>query len=106
MGVTAQVLANGVLTGSQAEYYACPAGTTAVLKAATITNNTGGAVDVSVWLNPITAGTDRLLIDSHTLADEETYLCPELINQVLEAGGTIDALGLNCILYVSGVEIV
>lgn len=106
MATTAQVFAQGVLTGSQAEYYACPTGTTAIIKAAALINATGGAVDVTVWLNPVGGGTDRVLIDTHTVADEETYLCPELINQVLEAGGTIDALGNGVTIYVSGVEIV
>jgi len=106
MAVTAKVLAQGVLTGSQAEYYACPTGTTAIVHSAVLCNTTGGAVDCSVWLNPASGGTDRVLIDTHTIADEETYLCPELINQVLEAGGTLDALGNGVTLYVSGVEVV
>lgn len=106
MAVTAQVFAEGVLTGSQAEYYACPAGTTAIIHAATLTNGSGGVVACSVWLNPRSGGTDRLLIDTHALADAESYACPELINQVLEAGGTIDALGDGVTLYVSGAEVV
>ena len=106
MGVTAKSLADSALTGTQATYYTVPALTAAIIKAASVTNNTGGAVDLSVWLNPRTSGTDRVLIDTHTVADEETYTCPELVNQVLEAGGTLEALGLNLVLYVSGVEIV
>jgi len=106
MAITAKVLAQAVLTASQAEYYAAPTGTTAIIHAAVLCNTTGGAVDCTVWLNPASAGTDRVLIDTRTLADEESYICPELVNQVLAAGGTIDALGLNVTLYVSGVEIV
>jgi hypothetical protein len=104
--VTAQCLADGALTGSQATYYTAAALTTAIIKAATLTNNTGAPVAVSVWLNPRTSGTDRPVIDTRTLSDEESYPCPELINHVIEAGGTLDALGLNVVLYVSGVEIV
>jgi hypothetical protein len=40
-----------------------------------------------------------------SLATNVSYTCPELVNQVIEAGGSLQALGLNVTLVASGVEI-
>lgn len=106
MSLSPKNLADAVLTASAVTYYTAPTATKAIIKAATLCNNSGGAVNVTLTLNPRTGGTARTLIDNRSIADQETYLCPELINQVVEAGGVIQAQGLNVELMISGVEIV
>lgn len=106
MSTTVKNIADAVLTGSLAAVYTVPTGTRAVIRAAVLTNTTGAPVDATVDINPRTSGTARVVIDSRTLADEESYLCPELINQVLEAGGVLRASGNGVTLMVSGAEIV
>lgn len=109
MTTTVKRLVSGSqLTGSAATYYTAGTLTKAVIKSAQLTNTTAGAVACTVYVVPSggTAGATNTLISARSIAVGETYNCPELINQVLEAGGFIQALGLNVTLTVSGVEIV
>lgn len=109
MTVTARRLVPGSqLTGAAAAYYTAPTNTRAVIKAATLTNTTAGAVAVTVYLVPSggSAGATNVLISALNLAAGAAYACPELINQVIEAGGSLQAFGLNVTLVASGVEIV
>ena len=105
MSIKAKSLADGVLTASLVDQYTAPANTRTVIKSASFCNTTGGAVLLTVKLVPRSGGTARTVIDEESLADTDTYLAPECINQVLEAGGKIQALGLNIEVYISGVEI-
>src|SRR5688572_161067 len=105
MTTTAKRLVSGSqLTGSAATYYTAPSLTKARIQAAALTNTTGGAVACTVYLVPSggSAGATNTFISARSIAAGETYPCPELINQVIEAGGTIQALGLNVTLAVSG----
>ena len=74
--------------------YTCPAGTAARVMKCTATNDTttvttitvhkvesGGAVDV-----------DRAIINGRNLGSNETYECPEIVGQVLDAGDFISAI--------------
>jgi len=106
MSLSPKNLADGALTASLVTQYTAPANTKAIIKAASLCNTSGGAVLVTLTLNPRTAGSARTLIDNRSVADEETYNCPEVINHVLEAGGVIQASGLNVLFVMSGVEIV
>lgn len=106
MSINAKNLGDAVLTGSLAAVYTAPSSTRAIVKQAALCNTTGSPVDVTVDVNPRSGGTARVLIDTRTLADEETYTCPELINLVVEAGGVVRASGLNVTMMLSGVEIV
>jgi len=101
-----RLVAGSQLTAAAATYYTAPAATKAIIKAATLLNNTGGAVTVDVHLVPnggSATAANRVL--RKTLANDTGHTCPELVNQVLEAGGTIQALGLNVAMVVSGVEL-
>ena len=95
------------LTGAAVAYYTTPAAMRAVIRSALLVNTTGGAVVCTVHLVPSggTAGATNCVISGYTLGNGQSYTCPELVNQVLEAGGMIQALGLNATLIVSGAEV-
>lgn len=71
------------------------ANTKRVITAAAFVNTTAGAVPVSAYLVASGANPDATscLVSARTLAPGETYFCPELINQGMNAGGTVQALG-------------
>lgn len=82
----------------------------AVIDKATITNTSGSNVTVSVNLVTVSgsAGASNLIIDTRTIVPDETYLCPELVGQVLEAGGfisTIAGSATSLTMRVSGREV-
>ena len=60
----------------------------------TVTNTSAGNVTISVNLVTVTgsASTSNLIIDTRSIAPEETYACPELVGQALEPGGFISTL--------------
>lgn len=66
----------------------------AIIDKFTVTNTSAGNVTLSV--NIVTsggsAGASNLILDARAIAPDETYTCPELVGQVLEAGGFISTL--------------
>jgi hypothetical protein len=66
----------------------------AIIDKFTVTNTSAGNVTLSV--NLVTsggpAGASNLILDTRTIAPDETYTCPELVGHVLEAGGFISTL--------------
>lgn len=60
----------------------------------TVTNTTGGNVAFAINLvaSGDAAGADNLVLDDKVIAPGETYLCPEVIGQVLESGDFISTL--------------
>ena len=82
----------------------------AIIDKATVTNTNTAAQTFSV--NIVTsggvAGNANLIIDTRTVQPDETYLCPELVGQVLAPGGFISTIASNATsltLRVSGREI-
>lgn len=69
-------------------------GVTTIIDKFTVTNTSGANVAVSVNLvaNGDTAGNQNLVLATRTLSPNETYTCPELVGQVLQAGGFISTL--------------
>jgi len=63
----------------------------AIIDKATITNT--GASNASFNVNVVTSGGSannaNLVIDTKTVVPNETYLCPELVGQVLDGGDFI-----------------
>lgn len=106
MALTILNLYDGVLAAGLGTLYTAAALTKAVVRAASFCNPTGGAVSLTVTLIPRTAGTARTLVSARSLAAGETYLCPELINQVIEAGGSIRGSGLDIQVSISGTQVV
>ncbi|CAB4166405.1 hypothetical protein UFOVP845_28 [uncultured Caudovirales phage] len=66
----------------------------AIIDKFTVTNTSANNVTLSVNLVTVlgTAGASNLILDARTIAPDETYTCPELVGQVLEAGGFISTL--------------
>ncbi len=66
----------------------------AIIDKFTVTNTSAANVVFSCNLIPIaeSASASNLVLDSKVIAPDETYLCPELIGQVLEDGGIISTL--------------
>ena len=60
----------------------------------TVTNTSAANVTFSVNLvaSGGTAGDANLVLKAKTVVPNETYTCPELVGQVLEAGGTISTI--------------
>jgi P pilus assembly chaperone PapD len=82
----------------------------AIIDKATVTNTSASNVTLSVNLVTVSgsAGASNLIIDNRTIVPDETYLCPELVGQVLEAGGfisTIAGAATSLTMRVSGREI-
>ena len=82
----------------------------AIIDKATVTNTSANNVTLSVNLvtSGGSAGSANLIIDTRTIVPDETYLCPELVGQVLEAGSfisTIAGAATSLTMRVSGREV-
>lgn len=66
----------------------------AIIDKFTVTNTSAAAVVFSVNLITVsgTAGNENLIIKTKSISPNGTYICPELIGQVLEASGFISTL--------------
>jgi hypothetical protein len=66
----------------------------AIIDKFTVTNT--NTVNVTFSVNLVasggSAGTANLIVKTRSIVPGETYLCPELVGQVLEAGGFISTL--------------
>jgi hypothetical protein len=66
----------------------------AIIDKFTITNTSAGNVTISV--NLVTSGgspgASNLILDTRAIAPDETYTCPELVGQALEAAGVISTI--------------
>jgi len=81
-----------------------------IIDKATVTNTSSGNVTISV--NLVTSGgspgANNLIIDTRSIAPNETYTCPELVGQALESGGfisTIASAATSLTIRASGREI-
>jgi hypothetical protein len=82
----------------------------AIIDKFTVTNTTAGNVTISV--NLVTSGgtpaASNLIMDTRSIAPDETYTCPELVGQALESGGfisTITSAATSLTIRASGREI-
>jgi hypothetical protein len=82
---------------------------TAIIDKFTATNTTASNALISVNLvsSGGVAGTTNLIVDARPIAPDETYTVPELVGQVLAAGGFISTTGTATALTIrsSGREI-
>jgi hypothetical protein len=81
-----------------------------IIDKATVTNTSSGNVTISV--NLVTSGgspgANNLIMDTRSIAPDETYTCPELVGQALESGGfisTIASAATSLTIRASGREI-
>ena len=98
MTTTLYILDGTLMTGSAATYgNAVPANTKRVFRSMKIYNGTSAPVQCEVHLiasGGTASDTNRVIL--RTIGVEETYNCPEVVNEGLNAGGFVQALGLNC----------
>jgi hypothetical protein len=66
----------------------------AIIDKFTATNTTAGNVTISVNLVTAagSAATSNLIVDTRSLAADETYTFPELVGQALDSGGFISTI--------------
>ena len=74
--------------------YTCPANTTARVLKCTVTNDTTTAQTITFHKveSGGAVGDDKLILNAKTLGSKETYECPEVVGQVLEAGDLISGI--------------
>lgn len=87
---------------------AVPALTTRIIKSAILINSTPAPIAASVYLVPKDGlpGLGNSIISARPIASGETYPCPELINQGLNAGGTVQALGAGLVFKFTATDFV
>jgi len=83
----------------------------AIIDKFTVTNTS--AANITFSANLVTsggsAGANNLILDTRSIAPDETYTCPELVGQALESGGyisTIASAATSLTIRASGREIV
>ncbi len=100
----------GAITGTaEIQGTAVPSSTKRVIAYACLTNKTAGVIVATVYCVPLggTAGTNGTTpIYQRPIGAGESYLCPELINKILNAGGSIQALGNGLEFSYSSTEFV
>jgi len=82
----------------------------AIIDKFTVTNTSAGNVTISVNIVNFggAAGDSNLIVDTRTVVPNETYTCPELVGQMLEAGqfiSTIASAATSLTIRASGREI-
>lgn len=109
MSVTPYIFDGGALTGAAAtQGAAVPLLTKRVIKAASAINTTAAPIALSVYLVPSggAAGSGNILISARSIAAGESYQCPELVNQGMNAGGFLQALGNGLTFKYTAVDFV
>jgi hypothetical protein len=94
MAVTIKNAYMAQLAGAAATLYTCPANTQARVLKCVATNDTTVADTATFYKVPSggAAGVTNLIMNAKAIGDKESYECPEVVGQVLDAGDTIDAL--------------
>jgi acetyl-CoA carboxylase carboxyltransferase component len=98
MAITVEnIIPRAQLTNASATYYTSGSTSTpfkTIIDKFTLTNTSAAVVTVSVQLVIVggSAGASNTVLNNKTLQINETYTCPELVGQVLEAGGFITAI--------------
>lgn len=110
MAVTLKVLVPPKQLESSATAQYTATNVKAIIDKATVTNTSANNVTLTVHLVTVSgsAANSNLIIDAKTIVPDETYLCPELVGQVLEAGGFISttaSAATSLTMRVSGREI-
>ncbi len=95
MSAIPKPVAAAQLTASAATYYTTPAGARSIIKALSFTNTSASTTyTVTVYLVPSggSASASNVIADTKAIAPKETWICNAALNEVLEAGGTLQAL--------------
>jgi len=94
MGVTLKGEDPVQLGVADTDLYTCPANTAARVIKCTACNDTTTVptFDINKVPSGGAEGDDTLLINGKALGSEETYECPEVVGQILEAGDVISGV--------------
>lgn len=79
-----------------------------IMRAAALVNTTAAAISATVFMVPPGGAPDaaHTLISARPIAPGETYPCPELVNQGLNAGGSVQAQGVGLTFKYTATEFV
>lgn len=111
MTVLVTALAEGVvLANAETTQYTAPANTRAIIDKATITNTSGGALTATVKIvaSGGAAGAANTVMSAQSIAAGATYLCPEVVGQILKPGdfvSTLASAAAGLTLRLSGREV-
>lgn len=111
MTVNLRVLVQPVqMAATATTQYTVPVGTRVIIDKATVTNTDIANRTFSVNLVPSggSASNANLVIDTRTVVPDETYLCPELIGQIIGPGdfiSTVASAATALTLRISGREV-
>jgi len=91
---------------TKTEIVSAEANTVRIIRKATFTNNSGGALTIDLYVDP-SGSTEVQIVDTKTLSDQETWSCPDIEGHILSSSGTIDvtASGAGIDLVISGVKV-
>jgi hypothetical protein len=109
MSVTPYIFDGGALTAAAVmQGVIVPLLTKRVIKAASAINTTAAPIALSVYLVPALgiAGPANSLISARSIGPGESYQCPELVNQGLNPGGSLQALGNGLTFKYTAVDFV
>lgn len=103
----ASLYSSASIPTTKTEIVSAESNTKRIIRKATFTNNSGGALTVDFYFDP-TGAAEVMLADAKSLADQEVWSCPDIEGHILEAAGTIDvtASGAGIDLVISGVKVV
>lgn len=95
------LMPSAAIVAAATTQYTAPANTRTIIDKMTVTNTTGAAVTVTVYI--VTAagasGTSNRLIAAQSIAAGTAYLCPEIVGHILNPGDFIvteaSAVGLT-----------
>lgn len=90
MAVTPKALIDAQQVASSSTLYYTSTNVVTIVDKFTATNTTGGAVTLTVYIG--TASAAHTIISARSINAGETYICPEMVGQVLNAGDTIYAV--------------
>ena len=91
---------------TKTEVISAETSTTRIIRKATFTNNSGGTLNVDIYVDP-TGSQEVQIADTHTLVDQETWSCPDIEGHILNASGTVDLTisGAGMDIVISGVKV-
>ena len=92
--IAANIIPAKNMENAQTVQYTSPSSTTTIIDKFTATNTTAGNVAISVNLvtSGGSAGVTNLIVDTRSIAPDETYTFPELVGQALEPSGFISTI--------------
>lgn len=109
MATRKRIIAGSQVAATATTYYTCPANTKCVISAISFCNTTANAITVTLYLvaSGGSASASNTITSARTLGPGETWSCPDVVNQVIEASGFIQALASSATsvtIIGSGVE--